>query len=208
MREAGKRCRRQRIQCLLRGLPAVCPSRAYASPGFAGGPDFAACWKRKTPRHGRGGVFCRACTRLCSSLLQAPNAEASFYGKSLSFQHLQSQAPPRLRRGICVSSERASCRQASQEALKKSAACITCPAARKRAPFIQDYLSGNRKVVHLFPLRSMLEAKAFLLSPADQGVVISLKHTKQAGRGGNSSQHPRAACGRKKGSCASKEYLS
>ena len=116
MREAGKRCRRQRIQCLLRGLPAVCPSRAYASPGFAGGPDFAACWKRKTPRHGRGGVFCRACTRLCSSLLQAPNAEASFYGKSLSFQHLQSQAPPRLRRGICVSSERASYRQVSQEA--------------------------------------------------------------------------------------------
>ncbi|MBS6866490.1 MAG: hypothetical protein KH196_12475, partial [Oscillospiraceae bacterium] len=27
------------FQCLLRGLPAVCPFRAYASPGFAGGPD-------------------------------------------------------------------------------------------------------------------------------------------------------------------------
>ena len=78
-----------------------------------------------------------------------------------------------------VSPERVYYRQASQEALKKSAACITCPAARKRAPFIQDYLSGNRKVVHLFPLRSMLEAKAFLLSPALLGVVISLKHTTQ-----------------------------
>jgi len=51
--------------------------------------------------------------------------------------------------------------------------------ARKRAPFIQDYFSGNRKVVHLFPLRSMLEAKAFLLSPVLPGDVISLKHTKQ-----------------------------
>ena len=68
--------------------------------------------------------------------------------------------------GACVSPERASYRQVSQEALKKSAACITCPAARKRAPFVQDYLSGNRKVVHFFPLRPMLEAKAFLLSPA------------------------------------------
>ena len=86
---------------------------------------------------------------------------------------------PRLCRGDCVSPRRAYCRQASQEALKKSAACITCPAAGKRAPFIQDYLSGNRKVVHLFPLRSMLEAKAFLLSPALLGVVISRKHTRQ-----------------------------
>ncbi|MFR8257058.1 MAG: hypothetical protein ACLVAA_11615, partial [Ruthenibacterium sp.] len=49
---------------------------------------------------------------------------------------------------------------------------------RKRAPFVQDYLSGNRKIVHFFPLRSMLEAKAFLLSPALLG-GISLKHTKQ-----------------------------
>ena len=72
--------------------------------------------------------------------------------------------------GACVSPERAYYRQASQEALKKNAACITCPAARKRAPFIQDYLSGNRKVVNFFPLRSMPEAKAFLLSPADLGV--------------------------------------
>ena len=90
--------------------------------------------------------------------------------------------------GACVSPERASYRQVSQEALKKSAACITCPTARKRAPFVQDYLSGNRKVVHLFPLRSMLEAKAFLLSPALLGGV-SLKLTKTrkkplpAGRG-------------------------
>ena len=127
-------------------------------------------------------------------------------GDVISLKHTKSGPPAKP--GACVIPERASYRQASQEALKKSAACITCPAARKRAPFIQDYLPGNRKVVHLFPLRSMLEAKAFLLSPADQGVVISLKHTKQAGRGGNSSQHPRAACGRKKGSCASKEYLS
>ena len=87
----------------------------------------------------------------------------------------------------CVSPERASYRQASQEALKKSAACITCPAARKWAPFVQDYLSGNRKVVHLFPLRSMLEAKAFLFSPADLGVVISLKHTKQGGPAGRTA---------------------
>ena len=89
---------------------------------------------------------------------------------------LQSQAPAKP--GACVSPEWASYRQASQEALKKSAACITCPAARKRAPFIQDYLSGNRKAVHLFPLRSVLEAKAFLLSPALLG-GISRKHTKQ-----------------------------
>ncbi|MBS6866457.1 MAG: hypothetical protein KH196_12310, partial [Oscillospiraceae bacterium] len=61
---------------------------------------------------------------------------------------------------------------------------ITCPAARKRAPFIQDYLSDNRKVVHLFPLRSMPEAKAFLLSPALLGVVISRKHIKQKNREG------------------------
>ncbi|MFR9216457.1 MAG: hypothetical protein ACLVKK_09530 [Ruthenibacterium sp.] len=80
--------------------------------------------------------------------------------------------------GACVSPERAYYRQASQEALKKSAACITCPAARKRAPFIQDYLSGNRKVVNLFPLHSMLEAKAFLLSPALLGEGISRKLTK------------------------------
>ena len=104
-----------------------------------------------------------------------------FMGKASAFSTYRVRPPPRLRRGICVSSERASCRQASQEALKKSAACITCPAARKRAPFIQDYLSDNRKVVHLFPLCSMLEAKAFLLSPALLGVVISLKHTKQKG---------------------------
>ena len=31
LREAGRRCRRQSIPCLLRGLPAVCPSGAYAS---------------------------------------------------------------------------------------------------------------------------------------------------------------------------------
>ena len=58
------------------------------------------------------------------------------------------------------------------------AACITCPAAGKRAPFVQDYLSGNRKVVHLFPLRSMLEAKAFY-SPQLCWGGISLKHTIQ-----------------------------
>ena len=61
---------------------------------------------------------------------------------------------------------------------EKNAACITCPAARKRAPFVQDYLSGNRKVVHLFPLRSMLEAKAFY-SPQLCWGGISLKHTIQ-----------------------------
>ena len=91
--------------------------------------------------------------------------------------------------GACVSPGGVCCRQASQEALKKSAACITCPAARKRAPFIQDYLSGNRKVVNLFSFRSMLEAKAFLLSPALLGDGVSLKLTKTrkkplpAGRG-------------------------
>ena len=94
----------------------------------------------------------------------------------MPFQGLRK--PPALP-GACVSPERASYRQASQEALKKSAACITCPAARKRAPFVQDYLSGNRKIVNLFPLRPMLEAKAFLLSPALLGVVISRKHTRQ-----------------------------
>ena len=79
------------------------------------------------------------------------------------------QSGPPAKPGACVSPERASYRQASQEALKKSAACITCPAARKWAPFVQDYLSGNRKVVHLFPLRSMPEAKAFLLSRLCRG---------------------------------------
>ena len=80
------------------------------------------------------------------------------------------QSGPPEKPGACVSPERAYYRQSSQEALKKSAACITCPAARKRAPFVQDYLSGNRKVVHLFPLRSMPEAKAFLLSRLCRGV--------------------------------------
>ncbi len=89
---------------------------------------------------------------------------------------------PPAKQGDFVSPERAYYRQASQEALKKSAACITCPAARKRATFVQDYPSGNRKIVNLFPLRSMLEAKAFLLSPALLGGVISLKHTKREGR--------------------------
>ena len=82
------------------------------------------------------------------------------------------QSGPPEKPGACVSPERAYYRQASQEALKKSAACITCPAARKRAPFIQDYLSGNRKVVHLFPLRSMPEAKAFLPSRLCRGVAF------------------------------------
>ena len=81
------------------------------------------------------------------------------------------QSGPPEKPGACVSPERAYYRQASQEALKKSAACITCPAARKRAPFVQDYLSGNRKVVHLFPLRSMPEAKAFLPSRLCRGGV-------------------------------------
>ena len=89
------------------------------------------------------------------------------------------ESGPPAKPGACVSPEWAYCRQASQEALKKSAACIACPAARKRTLFVQDYPSGNRKVVHLFPLRPMLEAKAFLLSPALLGVVISLKHTRQ-----------------------------
>ena len=99
------------------------------------------------------------------------------------------QSGPPEKPGACVSPERAYYRQSSQEALKKSAACITCPAARKRAPFIQDYLSGNRKVVNLFSFRSMLEAKAFLLSPALLGDGVSLKLTKTrkkplpAGRG-------------------------
>ena len=107
--------------------------------------------------------------------------KAFLFSPSESGDALQkhTKSGPPAKPGACVIPERASYRQASQEALKKSAACITCPAARKRAPFIQDYLSGNRKVVHLFPLRSMLEAKAFLLSPVLPGDVISLKHTKQ-----------------------------
>ena len=90
--------------------------------------------------------------------------------------YFKSQAPGLT--GGCVRPRRAYYRQASQEALKKSAACITCPTARKRAPFIQDYLSGNRKVVNLFLLHSMLEAKAFLLSPALPGEGVSRKLTK------------------------------
>ena len=97
------------------------------------------------PKKGRAFLHCPAALR---SLPCFPRAGA------------RKSVPP-AKQGDFVSPERAYCRQASQEALKKSAACITCPAARKRAPFIQDYLSGNRKVVHLFPLRSMLEAKAF-----------------------------------------------
>ena len=34
--EAGQVCRRQSIQRLLRGLPVICPSGAYAGPGCAG----------------------------------------------------------------------------------------------------------------------------------------------------------------------------
>jgi hypothetical protein len=44
--------------------------------------------------------------------------------------------------------------------------------------FIQDQLLYNSQVVALFSLRSMLEAKAFLLSPAELGILISIKHTK------------------------------
>ena len=100
-----------------------------------------------------------------------------FFCRRAALRPLKKRAPrtwgkvrPPAKPRACVSPGRTYCRQASQEALKKTAACITCPTARKRAPFIQDYLSGNRKVVNFFPLRSMPEAKAFLLSPADLGV--------------------------------------
>ena len=43
----------------------------------------------------------------------------------------------------------------------------------------QDQLFDNCKVAVLYSLRSMLEAKAFLLSPAELGGLISLKHTKE-----------------------------
>ena len=45
--------------------------------------------------------------------------------------------------------------------------------------FIPDQLISNRKVFALCSLRSTLEAEAFLLSPAELGVLISLKHTKE-----------------------------
>ena len=116
---------------------------------------------------GRKGVLTQKAMvlnwRLCRLMTQAP-------GKAGSLRKLgKGILPASLSRGA-----------------EKNAACITCPAARKRAPFIQDYLSGNRKVVNFFPLRSMLEAKAFLLSPALLGVVISRKRTKQK---------PRTQCG-------------
>ena len=63
---------------------------------------------------------------------------------------------------------------------ERSTTCITCPTARKRAlNTLNQPLSYKEIVITLFSLRSMLEAKAFLLSPAELGVVISLKHTRQ-----------------------------
>ena len=108
---------------------------------------------------GRKGVLTQKAMvlnwRLCRLMTQAP-------GKAGSLRKLgKGILPASLSRGA-----------------EKNAACITCPAARKRAPFVQDYLSGNRKVVHLFPLRSMLEAKAFY-SPQLCWGGISLKHTIQ-----------------------------
>ena len=60
--------------------------------------------------------------------------------------------------------------------------CITCPAARKWAPFIQDCLSGNRKVVNLFPLRPMLEAKAFTLPSRAEGCRFTKAPKNREGR--------------------------
>lgn len=41
---------------------------------------------------------------------------------------------------------------------------------------------ANSKAVDLFSLHSVLEAKAFLLSPTEPGVLILLKHTKEKSR--------------------------
>ena len=73
---------------------------------------------------------------------------------------------PPAKPGACVSPRRASYRQASQEALKNLPLASLAP-----QPVNGRYLSkinflDNSKVVDLFSLRSMLEAKAFLHSPA------------------------------------------
>ena len=74
--------------------------------------------------------------------------------------------------GACVSPEKASYWQVSQEALKKSATCITCPTARKRAPFVQDYLS---KVVNISSrFVRCLKIKLFY-SPPQQSWGVSFR---------------------------------
>ena len=83
---------------------------------------------------------------------------------------------PPAKSGACISPERAYCRQASQEALNTlSFASLAPPPASGVLPITCCIFW----VLYIIPLRSMLEAKAFLLSPALLGVVISLKHTKQ-----------------------------
>ena len=68
---------------------------------------------------------------------------------------------------------------------ERSTTCITCPTARKRAlNTLNQPLRYKKIVITLLSLPSMLEAKVFLLSPAELGVVISLKHTKPPGTQG------------------------
>ena len=107
----------------------------------------------------------------------APSTRMLFNWKAPPGKPSESGPPAKL--GDRVSPERVYYRQASQEALKKSAACITCPAARKRAPFIQDYLSGNRKELFISSrFARCLKLKLFY-SPQLCWGGISLKHTRQ-----------------------------
>ena len=57
-RVRGKGCRRPRIQCLVRGLPAACPSGAYASPRLCRGAWLTAGGRALSARRAHG-----ACAR-------------------------------------------------------------------------------------------------------------------------------------------------
>ena len=97
---------------------------------------------------------------------------------TIASPNLQKSWPP-AKPGAYVSPRRASYRPASQEALKNlPLASFALQPVNGRCLSKINFLD-NSKVVDLFSLRSMLEAKAFFLSPAELGVLISLKHTKE-----------------------------
>lgn len=89
--------------------------------------------------------------------------------------HRQSQGP-RLSRGLGVALEGHHVGKTSQEALND------LPLESFALQPVNGHLHTNstlmykKSILILFSLRSMLESKAFLLSPAEPGDVVSLKH--------------------------------
>ncbi len=102
----------------------------------------------------------------------------------------QEKSGPPAKPGACVSPRRASYRQASQEALKNLPLASLAPQPVNGRCLSKINFLDNSKVVDLFSLRSMLEAKAFLLSPAELGVLILLKHTREGRCGVAAPQRP------------------